>query len=106
MVMQILVMAVQNASPTATSASPPRARRCSAPSAAPSARRCSGRFSPASLASHLAAALPGAALPGATDPHSIALLPDPLRAAYLEAFTAALHPVFLFAALLAVGAFG
>jgi DNA-binding MarR family transcriptional regulator len=59
-----------------------------------------------SLASGLAAHMPrGAALPAATDPTAIAALPPDVRDAYLEAFTAALHPVFLSAAVIAAFAF-
>ncbi|MGN6268991.1 MAG: DHA2 family efflux MFS transporter permease subunit [Sphingomonas sp.] len=59
-----------------------------------------------SLASELAAHMPkGAALPAATDPAAIAALPSGVRDAYLEAFTAALHPVYLSAAVIGAFAF-
>jgi EmrB/QacA subfamily drug resistance transporter len=59
-----------------------------------------------SLAGELARRIPaGAALPAATDPAAIAALPPGVRSAYLEAFTAALHPVFLSAAVIAAFAF-
>jgi len=58
-----------------------------------------GAIFTASLAANLASGLPsGASLPAATDPAAIQALPTPLRTIYLEAFTAALHPVFLSAA--------
>ena len=58
-----------------------------------------GAIFTASLAANLASGLPsGASLPAATDPAAIQALPTPLRTVYLEAFTAALHPVFLSAA--------
>jgi EmrB/QacA subfamily drug resistance transporter len=59
-----------------------------------------------SLAAQLAAHMPkGAALPAATDPAAIAALPPGVRDAYLEAFTAALHPVYLSAAVIGAFAF-
>jgi MFS family permease len=59
-----------------------------------------------SLASELAHLMPkGAALPAATDPAAIAALPPGVRDAYLEAFTAALHPVYLSAAVIGAFAF-
>ncbi|MGN6375628.1 MAG: MDR family MFS transporter [Sphingomonas sp.] len=65
-----------------------------------------GAIFAASLASELAGRLPpGAHLPTATDPAAIAGLPPAIRADYLEAFTAALHPVFLSAAVIAAFAF-
>ena len=106
MVMQVLVLAVQNSvdfRDLGVATSGTTLFRSTGGSVGVS---LFGAIFAASLASHLAAAVPGAALAGATDPHSIALLPEPLRGAYLEAFTAALHPVFLIAALLAAGAFG
>ena len=59
----------------------------------------------ASLTGRLAASLPGgASLPSAADPSAIAALPAALRTIYLDAFTAALHPVFVTAtAVSAVG---
>jgi hypothetical protein len=106
MVMQVLVLAVQNSvdfRDLGVATSGTTLFRSTGGSVGVS---LFGAIFAASLASHLTAAVPGAALAGATDPHSIALLPEPLRRAYLEAFTAALHPVFLIAALLAAGAFG
>ncbi|HEU4877395.1 MAG TPA: MDR family MFS transporter [Sphingomicrobium sp.] len=106
MVMQVLVLAVQNSvdfRDLGVATSGTTLFRSTGGSVGVS---LFGAIFAASLSSHLAAAVPGAALAGATDPHSIALLPEPLRGAYLEAFTAALHPVFLIAALLAAGAFG
>jgi DNA-binding MarR family transcriptional regulator len=48
--------------------------------------------------------LPGAALPAATAPDAIWALPIAVRTVYLDVFTAALHPVFLYVAWL--GALG
>ncbi|HLH91716.1 MAG TPA: hypothetical protein VKX28_24970 [Xanthobacteraceae bacterium] len=48
---------------------------------------------------------PGAHLPAAATPDAIAALPPALKAGYLDAFMAALHPVFLAAAAIAVVAF-
>jgi EmrB/QacA subfamily drug resistance transporter len=63
-----------------------------------------GAIFAASLGSGLAGGLPvGAALPAATDPASIAALPPAVRTIYLDAFTGALHLVFLSAT--AIGAF-
>jgi MFS family permease len=58
------------------------------------------------FAAGLASRLPvGARLPAATDHAAIAALPAPLRTAYLDAFTGALHPVFLAATAIAGFAF-
>jgi EmrB/QacA subfamily drug resistance transporter len=65
-----------------------------------------GAIFAAGLAANLAAALPaGATLPAATAPDAIRLLPGPMRTLYLDAFTAALHPVFVYGAASAVLAF-
>jgi EmrB/QacA subfamily drug resistance transporter len=64
-----------------------------------------GAIFTATLTSNLATALPaGSALPGATSPAAIHALPSATRSLYLIAFTGALHPVFLQAA--AIAAFG
>ena len=47
----------------------------------------------------------GARLPATTDPATILALPTPVRNAYEDAFAAALHPVFLSAAVVALSAF-
>jgi predicted MFS family arabinose efflux permease len=58
------------------------------------------------LATELAIRLPhGARLPKTTDPATILALPTPVRNAYEDAFAAALHPVFLSAAFVALSAF-
>jgi EmrB/QacA subfamily drug resistance transporter len=58
------------------------------------------------LTSNLAAALPaGSALPAATAPAAIQALPSATRSLYLTAFTGALHPVFLHAAAIAAVGF-
>ena len=50
--------------------------------------------------------MPGdAALSRATAPAAIQAMPTPVRSLYLQAFTAALHPVFLTAAAVAAAAF-
>ncbi len=64
-----------------------------------------GAIFTATLTTNLAGRLPaGAALPAATAPEAIQALPAAVRTVYLEVFTAALHPVYLYAA--AVGAVG
>jgi len=58
------------------------------------------------LATELASRLPnGARLPTTTDPATILALPTPVRNGYEDAFAAALHPVFLSAAAVALSAF-
>jgi DNA-binding MarR family transcriptional regulator len=58
-----------------------------------------GAIFAAGLANGLAEHLPaGADLPAATNPASIAALPANLRTIYLDAFVAALRPIFLWAA--------
>ncbi|MBZ0070790.1 MAG: MFS transporter [Gammaproteobacteria bacterium] len=47
----------------------------------------------------------GASLPAATDTEAINALPEALRSEYLHAFTGALHPVFLWAAIIAAAGF-
>jgi hypothetical protein len=56
----------------------------------------------ANLSAHLAA---GTALPDVTAPAAILALPDAVRTLYLDAFTAALHPVFLAATVFAALSF-
>jgi EmrB/QacA subfamily drug resistance transporter len=64
-----------------------------------------GAIFTATLTANLADRLPaGAALPAATAPDAIQALPAAVRTVYLEVFTAALHPVYLYAA--AVAALG
>jgi EmrB/QacA subfamily drug resistance transporter len=61
-----------------------------------------GAIFTATLTSNLATALPaGSALPAATAPAAIQALPSATRSLYLTAFTGALHPVFLHAAVIA-----
>jgi DNA-binding MarR family transcriptional regulator len=65
-----------------------------------------GALFAARLTSGLAALVPaGAQLPAAGAPSAIAALPPALKADYLAAFTAALHPVFVSAAAIAAIAF-
>jgi EmrB/QacA subfamily drug resistance transporter len=64
-----------------------------------------GAIFTAALTSDLASLLPaGAAIPTTTAPAAIQALPAAERTAYLQAFTAALHPIFVYAA--AVAAIG
>jgi EmrB/QacA subfamily drug resistance transporter len=66
-----------------------------------------GAIFAAGLATQLAEHLPhGASLPTATDAASIAALPAGIQAVYLNAFVTALQPVFLVAAVFAVIGFG
>jgi EmrB/QacA subfamily drug resistance transporter len=61
-----------------------------------------GAIFTAALTSDLARLLPsGTPIPTATAPASIQALPIAERTVYLQAFTAALHPVFLYAAMIA-----
>lgn len=65
-----------------------------------------GAIFAAGLARELAGHLPaGASFPAATEAAGIAALPADIRAIYLDAYVAALHPVFLSAAALAALAF-
>jgi EmrB/QacA subfamily drug resistance transporter len=61
-----------------------------------------GAIFTAALTSDLARLLPaGSAIPTSTTPAAIQILPAAERTIYLQAFTAALHPVFLYAAAIA-----
>ena len=102
MVMQVLVLAVQNAVDyhhlgVATSGT--TLFRSTGGSVGVS---LFGAIFAAGLASQLAARFPGGVPAGANGPAGIAALPDAVRLDYLQAFTAALHPVYLTAA--AIGA--
>jgi len=57
------------------------------------------------LHGNLAARLPGVTLPSTADPKAIKHLPGPVHDAYVHAFAASLRPVFLVAAALGVVAF-
>ena len=58
------------------------------------------------LAANLAAGLPAVApLPTVTAPDAIRAMPSAMRMLYLGAFTAALHPIFVYGAVIAVLAF-
>ena len=103
MVMQVLILAVQNAveyrdlGVATSSATLFRSIGGSLGVAA------FGALFAAKLTSGLAALMPpGAHLPPAAAPGAIAALPPTLKAGYLHAFTAALHPVFLSATAIAV----
>ena len=65
-----------------------------------------GAIFTASLAANLAAALPpGTQLPAAASPAATLALPEATRSLYLQAFTDALHPVFVYATAIGVLAF-
>lgn len=102
MVMQILVMAVQNAVPYE--------RLGVATSGTTLFRSIGGSVGAALFGAIFAYALQGnihRAIPGAApfDPVEIAKLAEPLRTAYLNEFVAALHPVFYTAAALSLCSF-
>jgi EmrB/QacA subfamily drug resistance transporter len=104
MVMQVLVLATQNAVPyrelgVATSGT--TLFRSTGGSVGVS---LFGAIFANSLASGLAARF-GDAAPAASAPGAVAMLPPTVRSAYLQAFTEALHPVFLSAAAIGVLAF-
>lgn len=105
MVMQVLVMAVQNAVDyrylgVATSGT--ALFRSTGGSVGVS---LFGAIFAAGLSNGLAARFPDGPPPAAHDPASVARLPDALRGPYLEAFTGALHPVFILASSFAAFAF-
>ncbi len=105
MVMQVLVLAVQNAVDyrhlgVATSGT--TLFRSTGGSVGVS---LFGAIFAAGLASGLADRFPGGPPAGTNDPAAVAALPVVVRTAYLEAFTSALHPVFLTAAALGAIAF-
>lgn len=106
MVMQVLVLAVQNAveyRDLGVATSGTTLFRSTGGSVGVA---LFGAIFAANLAHGLAARFPGAmALPNMSDPAAIAALPPAIRAGYLEVFAAALHPVFLSAAVLAGLAF-
>jgi EmrB/QacA subfamily drug resistance transporter len=106
MVMQVLVLAVQNAVDYRNLGV--------ATSGATLFRSIGGSFGVAAfgavfsagLAANLAARLPtGATLPMASDATAVAALSPAMRTVYLESFVAALQPVFLVAAAIALVAF-
>ncbi|HET6583837.1 MAG TPA: MDR family MFS transporter [Nannocystaceae bacterium] len=106
MVMQVLVLAVQNAVDY---------RNLGVATAGTTLFRSTGgsigvslfgAIFAAKLASGLASRMPaGAVVPTASDMTAIAALTPSVRGIYLEVFTAALHPVFLWAAILGAVAF-
>jgi EmrB/QacA subfamily drug resistance transporter len=106
MVMQVLVLAAQNAVPykllgVATSGS--TLFRQIGGSIGVS---IFGAIFANQLATELAARLPpGVHVPAAANPAVIHALPPAIKQPYIEAFTAALHPVFLAAAAFAIAAF-
>jgi EmrB/QacA subfamily drug resistance transporter len=106
MVMQVLVLAVQN--------SVPYEQLGVATSGSTLFRSIGGSIGVAVFGTIFANRLgveladripPGAALPPSTDPGAIAALPPPVHAAYVDAFAAALQPVFLTAAVVGAVAF-
>jgi len=106
MVMQVLVLAVQNTADyrdlgVATSGT--TLFRSTGGSVGVS---LFGAIFAANLASGLTARMPvGASLPSATNAAAISALPSNLRHIYLDVFTAALHPVFQSATVIAAFAF-
>lgn len=102
MVMQVLVLAVQNAveyRDLGVATSGATLFRSIGGSAGVS---LFGAIFTATLTASLAARLPaGATLPAATAPAAIRALPASVRGVYLDVFTAALHPVFMYAAAMA-----
>jgi EmrB/QacA subfamily drug resistance transporter len=106
MVMQVLVLAVQNAvdySELGVATSGTTLFRSTGGSVGVS---LFGAIFAANLASGLAGRLPmGTTLPNMSEPSAIQALPADLRGIYLDAFTMALHPVFVLAALLAAFSF-
>jgi EmrB/QacA subfamily drug resistance transporter len=106
MVMQVLVMAVQNAveyRDLGVATSGTTLFRSTGGSVGVS---LFGAIFAANLASGLAGRIPaGAVLPSASNAAGMAALPPALRNVYLEVFTAALQPVFLSAAVIAAFAF-
>jgi len=105
MVMQVLVLAVQNAVPYE--------RLGVATSGATLFRMLGGAVGVSvfggifalALHSNLQRFLPGVALPNLTDAASVAAMPPPVRAAYFTAFADALHPVFQTASVAALVSF-
>src|SRR3954452_8785388 len=106
MVMQVLVLAVQNAvdyTDLGVATSGTTLFRSIGGSVGVSAF---GAIFTAGLATHLAGALPnGGTLPTAIEPAAIQALPTAVRAIYADAFTAALHPLFLTAAWIGTAGF-
>lgn len=106
MVMQVLVLAVQNAvdyQNLGVATSGATLFRLIGGSIGVAAF---GAIFSAGLLSGLAENWPaGIELPVSADPAAVAYLPDALRAIYLEAFASALYPVFLIAAIVALFAF-
>jgi EmrB/QacA subfamily drug resistance transporter len=102
MVMQVLVLAVQNAvdyRDLGVATSGTTLFRSIGGSVGVAAF---GALFAANLTSGLAGHLPaGAQLPATAEPGAIQALPPALKAVYLDVFTAALHPVFLTAAVIA-----
>lgn len=106
MVMQVLVLAVQNAvdyRELGVATSGTTLFRSTGGSVGVS---LFGAIFAANLASGLAGRLPaGMKLPNVSEPSAIQALPADMRAVYLDAFTMALHSVFVLAALLAAFSF-
>jgi EmrB/QacA subfamily drug resistance transporter len=105
MVMQVLVLAVQNAVDyryLGVGTSGTTLFRSTGGSVGVS---LFGAIFAAGLTSELTARFPGGPPAGANDPAAIAALPNAAHIAYLDAFVAALHPVFLTAAAIGAAAF-
>jgi EmrB/QacA subfamily drug resistance transporter len=106
MVMQVLVLAVQNAVDYRNLGVATSGATLFRSIGGSIGTSLFGAIFAAGLAANLAAALPaGAPLPTATAPDAIRALPTAMRTLYLDAFTAALHPVLVYGAASAVLAF-
>ena len=106
MVMQVLVLAAQNAVDYKYLGVAPPARRCSAQIGGSIGVAIFGAIFANQLATNLAAKLPaGAAVPSSPNPAALRQLPPAAHAAYVAAITEALQPVFVAASVAAVLAF-
>jgi EmrB/QacA subfamily drug resistance transporter len=106
MVMQVLVLAVQNAVDYRNLGVATSAATLFRSIGGSIGTSLFGAIFAAGLAANLAAAQPaGAPLPAVTAPDALRALPSVMRAMYLDAFTAALHPIFVYGAVVAVLAF-
>jgi EmrB/QacA subfamily drug resistance transporter len=102
MVMQVLVLAVQNAVDYRNLGVATSGTTLFRSIGASIGVSLFGAIFTATLTSNLASRFPaGATLPAATAPNTIQALPPAVRAVYLDVFTASLQPVFLYAAVVA-----
>jgi hypothetical protein len=106
MVMQVLVLAAQNAVPYESLGVATSATTLFRSIGGSIGVSLFGAVFAGELTARLAGLLPGgAAVSIETAPGAIRALPSATRALYLEAFTASLHPVFLHAAMIGAVAF-